>query len=198
MPKVKIGVSGTVSQAAERMKDPEFRAAYLRKILEEIASDAGAPAAIASWIAKNQPFQSRSGTASAAALGSWRGQQASESSVRITSRMPYTYWLNYGVRPHQMVYLLNVPFRTYYAFGHVYQARCPIPIPNIKGAWTKAQGKGQAGMTSFRRPTEKSMAEGKWRHPGYTGKHFLEKALIEYIQELQKRHPELVIDFEMG
>ena len=176
------------------MKDPEFRAAYLRAILDEIASDAGAPAAIASWIAKNQPFQSRSGAATAAALGSWRGDPISDSSVRITSLKPYTYWLNYGVRPHQMIYLLNAPFRDYFAFGHVYQARCPIPI--VKG-WTKAQGKGVAGMTIFRRPTEKSMAEGKWRHPGYTGRHFLEKALTEYVQELQKLHPELIIDFNM-
>lgn len=194
MPKIKVGVSGGVAYAQQRLQNPELRAAYFRTILDEIARDDGAPQAIASWIAQNNPFQSRTGSATS----SWRAVVEGSSSVRITSRMPYTYWLNYGVRPHQMVYLLNVPFRTYYAFGHVYQARCPIPIPNIKGAWTKAQGKGQAGMTSFRRPTEKSMAEGKWRHPGYTGKHFLEKALTEYVQVVQQRHPELIIDFEMG
>lgn len=191
MPKVKVGVSGAgTSKAKQYLQNPEFRAAYFRAILDEIASDAGAPAAIASWIAKNKPFESRTGSATS----SWRAKVVGDSSVRITSRMPYTYWLNYGVRPHQMVYLLNVPWRTYYAFGHVYQARCPIPI--VKG-WTKAHGKGVASMTIFRRPTEKSMAEGKWRHPGYAGKHFLEKALTEYVQELSKRHPELVIDFEM-
>jgi hypothetical protein len=196
VPKVKIGSSGAVPYAQQRMQDPEFRAAYIRMILDEIASDSefGASASIASWIAKHQPFQSRTGSATS----SWRASIESDSSVRITSRMPYTYWLNHGVRPHQMVYLLNVPWRTYYAFGHVYQARCPIPLPVIKGAWTKAQGKGQAGMTIFRRPTEKSMAEGKWRHPGYTGKHFLEQALTEYVQAVMKRHPELIIDFDMG
>lgn len=173
------------------MQDPHFRAAYLKAILNEIASDAGAPAAIASWIAHNQPFQSRTGFATS----KWKAHFEGDSSVRITSLMPYTYWLNYGVRPHQMIYLLNVPWRTYYAFGHVYQARCPIPI--VKG-WTKAQGKGVASMTRFRRPTEKAMAEGKWRHPGYTGKHFLEKALTEYVQDLSQRHPELLIEFNMG
>lgn len=190
MPTIKIAVSGA-SQAASKMQDPQFRAAYLRAILDEIASDAGAPAAIASWIAKNQPFQSRTGFATS----KWKGTVVGNSSVRISSLMPYVYWLNYGVRPHQMIYLLNVPFRTYYAFGHVYQGRCPIPM--VKG-WTKGQGKGVAGMTIFRRPTEKSMAEGKWQHPGYAGKHFLEKALVEYIQEMAKRHPELVFDFDMG
>jgi hypothetical protein len=195
VPKIKIGVSGASStKTQQKMQDPAFRAAYLRAVLEEIASDAGAPAALASWIAQNKPFESRTGSATS----SWRARVVGDSSVRITSRMPYTYWLNYGVRPHQMVYLLNVPWRTYYAFGHVYQARSPIPIPKIKGAWTKAQGKGQASMTWFRRPTEKSMAEGKWRHPGYAGKHFLEKALTEYVEELSARHPELSIEFVMG
>ena len=93
-----------------------------------------------------------------------------------------------------MLYLLNSPMRTYSCFGHVYQARAPIPI--VKG-WTKGQGKGVAAMTMFRRPTEKSMAEGKWKHPGYVGSHFLEKALVDFVQELAKRHPELVFNYQM-
>jgi hypothetical protein len=173
------------------MQNPEFRAAYIKAVLDEVASDAGAPQAIASWIAKNQPFQSRTGSAT----HGWRAHIENGRAVRVTSRFPYTYWLNYGVRPHQMVYLLNVPWRTYWCFGHKYQGRAYIPI--VKG-WTKAQGKGVASMTTFRRPTEKQMAEGKWRHPGYTGRHFLEKALMEYVQDLSKRHPELKFSFDMG
>lgn len=180
----------TAEKTASKMQNPEFRQAYVQHVLNQMAREDGAPAAIASWIAKNQPFQSRTGSATS----NWRATPEGSSSIRITSRMPYTYWLNYGVRPHQMIYLLNVPYRTYYAFGHVYQGRAFIPI--CKG-WTKGQGKGVASMTIFRRPTEKAMAQGKWKHPGYTGKHFLEAALADYVQDLSKMHPELVIDFEM-
>lgn len=188
MPTLRISVNNSMADAALRLADPEFRAAYLKAILQEMSNEA--PGAVSSWIAKNQPFNSRTGWA----VSKWKGEFVGDKSIKITSLVPYVYWLNYGVRPHQMVYLLNSPFRTYFAFGHPYQARAPIPI--VKG-WTKAHGKGVAGMTMFRRPTEKSMAEGKWRHPGYAGKHFLEKALVDYMQLLNKRHPELIFEFTM-
>lgn len=189
MPKVKIAPNTSMPQVAAKMQDPAFRAAYLQHVLKEVELEL--PGHVSSWIAKTQPFNSRTGWA----VSKWTAKQEGSGSIRLTSLVPYVYWLNYGVRPHQMVYLLNTPIRQYYAFGHAYFARAPIPI--VKG-WTKAHGKGVASQTIFRRATEKAMAQGKWRHPGYQGRHFLEAALTYYVQVFMERHPELIVDFQMG
>ena len=129
-----------------------------RQILKEIVLEG--PKYISKWIQVNKPFQSRTGFAAT----KWAGEILGDHSVRIASLMPYSYWLNFGVRSHQMTYLLNSPMKQYWAFGkYPYMGRAPIPIPVMGGF-------------AFRVPTAKAMAQGKWVHPGYQGTHFLEKA----------------------
>lgn len=80
----------------------------------------------------------------------------------------YAYYLNFGVRPHQMTYVLNSPLRTYRAWGKgTYQAHPAIPL-HVNGG------------TFFRRPTIEQIQAGKWRHPGYPGKAFVEHGVDYY------------------
>lgn len=84
----------------------------------------------------------------------------------------YAYYLNFGVRPHQMTYLLNAKVKTYMAWGqYPYQARSAIPV----------QIDGNLG---FRRPTVEAMQAGKWQHPGYPGKSFVEHGMDLYKTNL--------------
>lgn len=181
MPVVRIKVNPTHKQAVEKFADPKFRKHYLDHLLHEMSLSI--PGAIASWIQKTQPFNVNTGDTTAR----WRAQITGDRSLHVTALHAYYYWLNYGVRPHQMIYLLNAELRTYTCFGHPYLGRAYIPIrsSHLKGA-----------SVVFRRPTEKAMAAGKWRHPGYTGRHFLENALEDYVTTLSTAHPEIVLSYE--
>ena len=80
----------------------------------------------------------------------------------------YAYWQNWGVRRHQMTYLLNSEVKTYTAAWGSYKAHPPIPL------------KGKTGEINFRTPTAEAMQAGKWWHPGYAGKEFLRLGALEY------------------
>lgn len=92
----------------------------------------------------------------------------------IQNSKPYAYWLNYGVRPHKMVYLLNArnAYEIYYADGRSGKAAV-IPI-RLAG-----------GGTQFRIVTERQMTQnpgGKpWFHKGITPKRFLEEGTKTYV-----------------
>jgi hypothetical protein len=120
-----------------------------------------APQFISEHIAATHPFQSRTGWAAT----KWKGEVVGDK-VRITSLVAYTYWLNNGVRPHQMTYLLN--------------AKGAIPI-------------GTSGGTIFRRPSVASMLKGGWRHPGRPATHFFEQSIEKLAKFMEKSHPELII-----
>ena len=79
---------------------------------------------------------------------------AKESYITVGSSVNYAKWQEQGVRPHVMAYLLN--------------STKAIPLQTSQG-------------TIFRRATLKSIGEGKWRHPGYSGKWFFRKSLEEVI-----------------
>jgi hypothetical protein len=102
----------------------------------------------------------------------------------IGNSQPYMYWQNYGVKPHQMKYLMNIGYRQYLAFGkYPYWGKKFIPIRTA------------SGKIIFRRATAKSMKGGilprealeyaksafgsatigtGWYHPGYEGKNFVD------------------------
>lgn len=81
------------------------------------------------------------------------------SSVRISSDHPATEYLNRGVKPHQMTYLTK--------------AERPIPIIT------------ETGELIFRYATDQSMRDGKWQHPGFKGKHFLERGVEAAREEVK-------------
>lgn len=74
-----------------------------------------------------------------------------KSTLVIESSHPAAQYLNKGVRKHQMTYLTK--------------ALRPIPILR------------DDGTLIFRNATPKSMREGKWIHPGFKGKHFLDRGV---------------------
>lgn len=88
---------------------------------------------------------------------------------RVVNTKKYAYYQNFGVKPHQMTYVLNSELRTYAAWGGkgTYQARPPIPM-HVNGG------------ILFRRPTLEQIQAGKWQHPGYPGKSFVQHGVEDY------------------
>lgn len=82
------------------------------------------------------------------------------STMVIRSDHPATEYVNRGVHPHQMIYLEK--------------AKRPIPI--IK----------DNGEVIFRTASSKSMKDGSWQHPGFKGKHFLDRG-VERARERAKQ-----------
>lgn len=79
--------------------------------------------------------------------------------LSITSDHPAAEYLNDGVRPYQMT--------------HLTKARRPIPILLDNGE------------VIFRSATKESMQEGKWRHPGFSGKNFIERGVAKAMGEVR-------------
>jgi len=135
------------------------------------------PAFVSTFVANGNFFTSRTGNA----VRSFRAR-AGTRNVVLWSVAEYLQYLNYGVRPHQMRYLLNAEVRDYLAFSlYPYRAAAPIPI------------KVGAG-TIFRRATVKGMQEGKWMHPGLEPQNFMEKAIEAYLADFNSRHSDLVME----
>lgn len=122
-----------------------------------------APEFITTHINQTHPFQSRTGWAAT----KWKGEVTGRNRVRITSLVSYTQWLNNGVHPHQMTYLLN--------------AKRAIPIQTTGGL-------------IFRRPSVQSMLAGGWRHPGYKGTHFFEQSIEKLTKFMAQTYQDLVIE----
>lgn len=94
-------------------------------------------------------------------LNSW-SYKVGANTVKITSSHPAAKFLDEGVRRHQM----SPPRR-----------RVPIIT--------------DGGQLIFRDMTAKSLADGKWIHPGYHGKHFLRrgaKKARERIKQILADH----------
>jgi hypothetical protein len=62
-----------------------------------------APEFIMRQINEHPTFQNRTGWAAT----KWKGEVVDGNKLRVSSLVAYTFWLNYGVRPHQMTYLLG-------------------------------------------------------------------------------------------
>ena len=122
-----------------------------------------APSVIAQHIAETHPFTSRTGWAAT----KWKGEVVGNNKIRISSLVAYTYWLNRGVRPHQMTYLLN--------------AKGAIPIQT-------------AGGLIFRRPSIQSMQMGKWRHPGRPGTFFFEKSIEKLVAFMRDHYKDIIVE----
>jgi hypothetical protein len=93
-------------------------------------------------------------------------------SANIKNSKEYMYYLNVGIKRQQMTWLLNSEQRQYVAKWKgvavsTYWARAPIPLK-------------VGNSTIFRRPSEKSMAEGKWMHPGIHEMAFVTRGLVEF------------------
>ena len=177
--KISVKVKQSASKVKAKMQNPEFRQAYMSKILQEISLQA--PIYITRWINEHNPFVSRTG----AAATRWKAKVV-DNRVEVGSLMPYTTWLNNGVRPHQMTYLLNGPLKPKIAFGkYPYLGRSAVPMKTAFG-------------TAFRVPSEKAMMLGKWRHPGRKATNFFEQSLEMLIKDLQSAHPELTFNLEVA
>lgn len=161
MKSVRLGFKLTESSArvATALSNPAAWAAYRQKVLRQITEQA--KAAIqrhASGLWKNP-----TGLLDNSWFTSYSGNTGT-----IYNTKQYAYWLNFGVRPHQMTYLLNSDERTYMAWGrYPFQARPPIPLKI-------------AGNRLFRRATIEGMQAGKWRHPGFTALSFVENGMEWY------------------
>ena len=84
-----------------------------------------------------------------------------DNEVHIASHEEYASAQNDGVQSHVMWYLLGetVPIRL------------------------------KTGQTIYRKATLKSFLNGSWRHPGYSGKQFVE----EGMRRMQMKHPDVQI-----
>lgn len=157
-----------------KVQDPVFWQRFKDRVMNEVALEM--PGYIQNYIRTSRAFNPRSGAATAR----WKSQVVGNSVV-VKSLMPYYYYLNYGVRAHQMTYLMKAKKRTYLAFGkYPYIGRAFIPVNPAAGV--------------FRRATAKAMGEGKWRHPGRRPTLFFEGAIQEYTQVLKNRYKQLLIE----
>lgn len=62
-----------------------------------------APNFIMQQINNHPTFQNRTGWAAT----KWKGEVIDGRKLKVSSLVTYTYWLNYGIRPHQMTYLVG-------------------------------------------------------------------------------------------
>lgn len=98
-------------------------------------------------------------------INSFKYEVKPDGSLRVSSDHPAAKYLDKGVAPGQMTYLQK--------------AERPIPIIT------------DSGDVIYRTPSFQSMRNGQWRHPGISGKHFLErgqeaakKAMKEEVAEV--------------
>lgn len=179
MPQVTFQV---VSQGnfLSKMQDPAFVRAYRLYVLQEItekAADVVRQHAARIWRNPTNGIDQ-----------SWFTEIDPIAEVgSIQNSKPYAYWLNYGVRPHKMVYLLNAhnAYEIRYADGKTGTAAV-IPI-RLDG-----------GGTQFRIVTDRQMTQnpgGKpWFHKGITPKRFLEEGMATYVgQHLRDDYEGLII-----
>lgn len=82
------------------------------------------------------------------------------STMIIKSDHPATKYVDKGVKPHQMIYLEK--------------AKRPIPIIT------------DSGDVIFRTPSSQSMKDGGWQHPGFKGKHFLDRGVEKARERVKK------------
>jgi hypothetical protein len=96
--------------------------------------------------------------------------------IIIHSEHAHFKYQNEGVRAHQMWYLLGKT----------------IPL------------KGKDGKTVFRKVTLGSFLKGKWQHPGYEGKHYVEAGInmamaeLPYIMDEAKEEIESYMYYQRG
>lgn len=94
--------------------------------------------------------------------------------IIVYSELAHFTYMNEGVRPHTMWYLLGKTVAFNGGGGHA------------GGMQKKAVG-GNGKI--IRKCTLKAIMEGKWKHPGITGKHYIESGYEQAyanIQELAK------------
>lgn len=150
-----------------KMADPRFWETYKMYVVREITE--GALATIRTYASRLWKNPSGGGLDQ-----SWSSQyDIGRAMGSITNSKPYAYWLNTGVRPHRMTYLLNAHNAWYMADG---TKAAVIPIKT---------GAGKAD-TVFRVVTARHMSlpDGvkPWWHRGIVPKNFLELGMEEYRQ----------------
>jgi len=94
-------------------------------------------------------------------LNSFSFKVTGKSTLVIESDHPAAKYLNSGVKAYQMT--------------HLTKANRPIPIVKDNGELV------------FRNATPKSMQEGKWQHPGFKGKHFLERGIEKARDKVKEK-----------
>jgi hypothetical protein len=101
----------------------------------------------------------------------------------------YAYWLNYGVRPQKMRWLLLNSRNAFYL------------ADGTRAAIVKLVLRDEGNKTIFRMITEKHLQyevddEGKrkWWHPGLEPKHFLERGMQHYAEfKLRRDYNGLIV-----
>jgi len=154
----------------QKFADPNFWQTYKLYVVREITE--GAAEKIRGYAArlwkKNRGLGS-GGLESGGLDQSWFTRyDINKSMGMIINDKPYAYWLNYGIRPHKMMYLLNSSRAWYMTDGSK-----AVTIPLIID-----------GEKTFRVASEREMKKdpaGKpWFHPGTEPKDFLRKGMEEY------------------
>lgn len=165
-----------------RLSRPDIWEAYSRRVVQAVTEECKGYIQRA---AENK-FKNPTG----AAANAWNTHyDISSNTGRITNSKPYVYYLNVGVKRQQMTWLLNTPTRMYSMWRHGrllgnYWARAPIPL------------KGVGGNTIFRRATPKSMAEGKWIHPGIAAMNFVEEGIEDFkLNRLPELFGDMTVSF---
>lgn len=167
---------------ARKISDPNFMSVYKAYVIREITEGALETVrsyAAAMWAAPTGGIDQSwfSNVDPARGLGF------------ISNAKPYAYWLNYGVRPHKMTYLINAhnAYDIFYSDGGNGRAAV-IPI--------KVRDRGSGG-TIFRLATDRHMTRNPdgppWWHPGIQPKHFLEEGMRQYREYKLRRDFEGVI-----
>lgn len=145
-----------------RLADPRFWEAYKMYVVREVTE--GALATIRTYASRLWKNTSGGGLDQ-----SWFSRYDMAKGMGfISNSKPYSYWLNTGVRPHKMVYLLNGNNAWFLADG-TKAVTIPLMID---------------GKKEFRVATERAMLRNPggppWWHPGITPKQFLEKGMDEF------------------
>ena len=147
----------------EKGKDPEFWKGYKAKVLQEITQ--GAMDTVRNAAARLWAHPSAGGIDQ-----SWH-MSVGENVGTFWNSKPYAYWLNYGVRPHKMRYLLLNNKGVYY-------------LSDGTPAATIRMVSRETGEVTFRTITGKHLTESPagppWWHPGLPAQNFLEHGLQEY------------------
>lgn len=144
-----------------RFSDPNFWNTYKLYVIREITE--GAAATIRSYASRL--WKNPTGALDQSWFTTYDAQRGIGS---ISNSKPYAYWLNYGVRPHKMTYLLNADNAFYFSDG----TKAAV-IPLVIG-----------GQRMFRIASYWQMIKNPngppWFHTGIEPKYFMEAGMQEY------------------
>jgi hypothetical protein len=148
---VQLNISVAGSNVAKNLSDPSLWARYIPMFLQTLADQVQQD--IVKYMLSEANFKNPSGIMRKSVKS-----KAEEGGVFVYFDpiiAPHAIYIVGGVKPHTMYYLMGATKRTpINTDRRPLGAPSPIPLQ---------------GGKLFRWATAKSISEGKWKHPGYTG-----------------------------